>query len=76
MLLISSFVTPYHHPSPAKDMPPFNKSKTLTLSLKHTCFYLAFGAPFAFGEADFHKTKGREALGSHDDFNKLTIKQD
>jgi hypothetical protein len=50
-------------PTSAKDMPPFNDSKIFTVSLifKHIIFYLAFGAPSSFGEADFRK-KGRETL--------------
>jgi hypothetical protein len=46
-------------------MPPFNKSSIFTLLLKHINFYFAFGGPFAFGEAQFHKIKGREHSGGN-----------
>jgi hypothetical protein len=32
-------------------------------------FYLAFRAPFSFGEEDFHKIKGRETLSRSHDLN-------
>jgi hypothetical protein len=35
-------------------------------SVKHINFDLTFWASFAFGEADFHKIKDREASRSHD----------
>jgi hypothetical protein len=39
-------------------------------SVEHTNFYLALGATFAFGEADFHKIKDREPLSrSHNNIN-------
>jgi hypothetical protein len=32
-------------------------------------FYLAFGVPFTFGEADCHKIMGRETLSRSHDLN-------
>jgi hypothetical protein len=53
----------------------FNRSQTFTLPLQvlhaflswedYHNFHLAFGALFAFWEADFHKIKGRETLRDH-----------
>jgi hypothetical protein len=38
---------------------------SLIISIRHIYFYyLAFGASFAFWEANFHKIKGRETLSS------------
>jgi hypothetical protein len=38
--------------------------------MKHIKFYLALGAPFAFGEAYFHKIKSREKPSrSHSNLN-------
>jgi hypothetical protein len=63
---------PQHRPTSTKGLWSFKKSKILALitSIKHIHFYLAFGAPLALGEADFHKIKGRETLSkSHNDLN-------
>jgi hypothetical protein len=51
-------------------MPPFNKSKILTLSLKYINIYLDLGAHLLLGTAGFHKIKGRKTLSrSHNDLN-------
>jgi hypothetical protein len=42
----------------------------LITSIKHIKSHLAFWAPFAFRETDFHKIKSRDALNrAHDDLN-------
>jgi hypothetical protein len=61
-------------PTSIKEMPPSNKSKTFSLSLKLSTqtFYLAFGAQFAFKEAYFHIIKGRVTLSRlHNDLNTI-----
>jgi hypothetical protein len=63
------------HTNSATDMPPLNKTKIFTLSLKlsifcvpflawknYQNFYLAFWASYTFGETYFHKMKHRETL--------------
>jgi hypothetical protein len=62
-----------------KNMTPFNKSKIFNLPLKlmlflawedNNNFYIYFWAPVGFGEADFHKTRGKEILStSYNDVN-------
>jgi hypothetical protein len=55
-----------------KDILLFNKPKNFTLSfqLNNIHFYLTFGAPFALGEAEFYKMKGRKTLSrSHNNLN-------
>jgi hypothetical protein len=53
---------PHHHPPSIEDMPPFNKSKlfTLTLKLSALTFALLLGHHFFFEQAYFHKIKGSE----------------
>jgi hypothetical protein len=60
--MLDSFF-PYCHPMSSKDMLLSTNLKFLLFtSIKHTNIYLAFWAPFAFWEADFHKSKGKETL--------------
>jgi hypothetical protein len=60
-------------------MPPFNKAQIFTLTLQLSPLHAPFGLGglhlpcfldiAGFGEADFHKIKGRETLSKSHDLN-------